>query len=163
MIELLVVIAIISLLVSILLPSLSRAKELAKVTICLSNLRNIGLSMATYLHEHDGVYPPYNAGGSSPSSQWHGQMTNAGCLPDHQIVFCPNFKPHPLGLDYHFRIGRIGYGINLALTYNFETTDGDDVANVGELARPAETIVLVDAWQLAVDIHGIPQNSIETL
>ena len=56
----------------------------------------------------------------------------------------------------HFRIGRIGYGINLALTHNYETGDGDDVARIDSLGRPTDTIVLVDAWQLAVDLYGIP-------
>jgi prepilin-type N-terminal cleavage/methylation domain-containing protein/prepilin-type processing-associated H-X9-DG protein len=53
LIELLVVIAIISLLVSILLPSLNRAKKLAKNAICLSNLRSLGLSAGMYHHEYN--------------------------------------------------------------------------------------------------------------
>ena len=52
LIELLVVIAIISLLVSILLPSLQQAKELAKLVTCQSNLRHIGLGFHMYLTEH---------------------------------------------------------------------------------------------------------------
>lgn len=58
MIELLVVIAIIALLVSILLPSLQRAKDLAKTASCLSNQRNVGTGLAMYQTEYDGVIPP---------------------------------------------------------------------------------------------------------
>lgn len=55
LIELLVVIAIISLLVSILLPSLTKAKDLAKQVVCLSNLRNCGLAFHQYAQDFDGV------------------------------------------------------------------------------------------------------------
>ena len=53
LIELLVVIAIISLLVSILLPSLGRAKALAKRSICMSNLKQISLLYILYENEHE--------------------------------------------------------------------------------------------------------------
>jgi prepilin-type N-terminal cleavage/methylation domain-containing protein/prepilin-type processing-associated H-X9-DG protein len=48
LIELLVVIAIISLLVSILLPSLNKAKELARQAVCLSNQKRIGFAIMMY-------------------------------------------------------------------------------------------------------------------
>lgn len=51
LIELLVVIAIIALLLSVLLPSLSRARESAKSAVCVSNLR--GLMQAVYLYAND--------------------------------------------------------------------------------------------------------------
>ncbi|MBN1555729.1 MAG: type II secretion system protein [Phycisphaerae bacterium] len=57
LIELLVVIAIISLLVSILLPSLQKAKELAKMVACEVKVRNIGIAAAMYIGEHSGDYP----------------------------------------------------------------------------------------------------------
>ena len=57
LIELLVVIAIISLLVSILLPSLNRAKEVTRRAIALSNTRNIGLAMQLYTEDHEDRYP----------------------------------------------------------------------------------------------------------
>ena len=57
LIELLVVIAIISLLVSILLPSLTAAKELARRVICASNQRHIGLGLFLYANEYDDYLP----------------------------------------------------------------------------------------------------------
>ncbi len=57
LIELLVVIAIIALLVSILMPSLSRVKDLARRASCASNLHHLYLSYAMYMSDH-GVFPP---------------------------------------------------------------------------------------------------------
>lgn len=57
LIELLVVIAIIALLISILLPSLSRARELSKRTVCSANLRGIGQAMYIYAQDEPGVFP----------------------------------------------------------------------------------------------------------
>jgi type II secretory pathway pseudopilin PulG len=66
LIELLVVIAIIALLVSILLPSLQRAKELAKDMKCRTNLHAAGRACAMYAAEGNGLFPSWETiGGSS--------------------------------------------------------------------------------------------------
>ncbi len=57
LVELLVVIGIIALLVSILLPSLNRAREQAKRTVCLSNLRGAGQSITMYAGQNRGWVP----------------------------------------------------------------------------------------------------------
>jgi len=63
LIELLVVIAIVALLVSILVPSLRRARDLARMSVCASNLRTIGLGVHFYAQEHNGrVVPFYRPG-----------------------------------------------------------------------------------------------------
>ncbi len=53
LIELLVVIAIIALLISILLPSLSRARELSKRLVCASNVKGIGTSGKIYANDNN--------------------------------------------------------------------------------------------------------------
>jgi prepilin-type N-terminal cleavage/methylation domain-containing protein/prepilin-type processing-associated H-X9-DG protein len=57
LIELLVVVAIIALLISILLPSLSRARELAKRAVCASNLRGIGQGLHIYANDNREWFP----------------------------------------------------------------------------------------------------------
>jgi len=57
LIELLVVIAIIALLVSILLPSLNRARELAKRAVCMANMNGNGKGMVIYQAENDDDMP----------------------------------------------------------------------------------------------------------
>lgn len=55
LIELLVVVAIIALLISILLPALSRAKQQSQQVLCLTNLRSMGQSAILYAQENNGV------------------------------------------------------------------------------------------------------------
>lgn len=62
LIELLVVVAIIALLVSILLPAISRARDQARTTLCASLHRQIFLAWTYYAHDHDGHIIP----------SWHG-------------------------------------------------------------------------------------------
>jgi prepilin-type N-terminal cleavage/methylation domain-containing protein len=81
LIELLVVVAIIALLISILLPSLNRARQQAKNVVCASNLRSIAQAMVTYANEnidqfpvHQGSEPKYvyvNGASFARAGQWH--------------------------------------------------------------------------------------------
>lgn len=57
LIELLVVVAIIALLISILLPSLSGAREQARRSVCLSNLRQVGIASLTYSGQYNDWLP----------------------------------------------------------------------------------------------------------
>jgi prepilin-type N-terminal cleavage/methylation domain-containing protein len=60
LIELLVVIAIIAILASLLLPALAKAKERAKQTTCVSNVKQVALASFMYVDENENKYPPRN-------------------------------------------------------------------------------------------------------
>lgn len=73
LIELLVVIAIIALLVSILLPSLQHVRSQGQATVCLANLRSLGLALQTYLQTNGDRFPSYgyvHGGESAPERSW---------------------------------------------------------------------------------------------
>ena len=67
LVELLVVIGIIALLISILLPSLSRAREQANLVKCSSNVRQLALALVNYAAENKGKFPPNINAGAWPN------------------------------------------------------------------------------------------------
>lgn len=67
LIELLVVISIISMLMSIMLPSLGRAREMGQRVVCQSNMRQLGIGWYTYSLENDDSF-------CSPDTLWNDGM-----------------------------------------------------------------------------------------
>jgi type II secretory pathway pseudopilin PulG len=80
LIELLTVIAIIMLLISILMPALGRAREMARRTVCLSNLRGIGQGCITYASGSNTHFPYWGqtkAGFNGIGDAWDWDGTSA--------------------------------------------------------------------------------------
>ena len=76
LIELLVVIAIISILASMLLPSLAGAKRRARVTECINNLRQIGIGIELYSQDANGHFPPAAVRELDANRQPNGPLRN---------------------------------------------------------------------------------------
>ena len=80
LIELLVVISIIAILVSILLPALAKARELANRAVCMANIRGIVQSMITYSQSNNGVFPTIGAL-TGPANWYENEPTFAFAAP----------------------------------------------------------------------------------
>ena len=100
LIELLVVVAIISLLVSILVPSLRRAKDMAKAVVCATNLKHIGLGYHFYGQDNDGwlpanmldhMYTPYILYIIPPNDTYYndGILYRDKFITNGRVFFCP--------------------------------------------------------------------------
>ncbi len=87
LIELLVVIAIIAILASILFPVFARARENARRSSCMSNLKQIGLGIMQYVQDYDGFFP-YVRVLSTPKINW-GQSIYP-YVKSTQIFQCPS-------------------------------------------------------------------------
>jgi prepilin-type N-terminal cleavage/methylation domain-containing protein/prepilin-type processing-associated H-X9-DG protein len=122
LVELLVVIGIIALLVSILLPSLNRAREAAQRTKCLANLRSIGQMCTMYANVSKGALPlgfntgnatglgaiqnnyglAYRVGGASPTAPLRflslgmlypaGMIGSGANINEGEIFYCPSMS-----------------------------------------------------------------------
>jgi prepilin-type N-terminal cleavage/methylation domain-containing protein/prepilin-type processing-associated H-X9-DG protein len=112
LIELLVVIAIIAILAAILFPVFAQAKEAAKKTACLSNLKQTGTAFQIYMNDHDDVLPYQDPTTLSGTNRWatglvlnyedvadaRNQNFMAAMIPytkNKDIFWCPSATPHP--------------------------------------------------------------------
>lgn len=116
LIELLVVIAIIALLAALLLPALGRAKESARTTQCLSQMRQLGLAVRLYADENEDTFPRSQhsafANGQLP---WErsvaaqlGSSTTAWTNLLASVYHCPSDKraaPLSYGLNVYYELG----------------------------------------------------------
>ncbi len=104
LVELLVVIAIIAVLVAMLLPALSRARDSATRVACMSNLHQIGLGIVMYANDNRGLVPAWGYNGfgyaeySATGSWYDGTTWNAGTglglvypryVNSFKVMYCP--------------------------------------------------------------------------
>ncbi|MCE5237309.1 DUF1559 domain-containing protein [bacterium] len=123
LIELLVVIAIIAILASILFPVFARAREKARQTACVSNIKQLGMACAMYTQDYDELMPTedydINSNGDGNEvgidASWRGVIMPY--CKNAQLFQCPSYRPSPG--TYGLFDGRIndkgqvgGYAIN---------------------------------------------------
>ncbi len=173
LIELLVVISIISLLVSILLPSLSTARELARGVVCLTNVKRLAIAGQFYLTENREIFPPvrmkYNSDGSTfvnqygrtkPRWQWFlDQGVGPAINPapygepfgDSETRTMTNdyFKCPSLRGEYEQDIRNGAYGYNYQYLGDSRSVDSGRYTNFpvrqSEITAPAQTVFIGDS------------------
>jgi len=134
LIELLVVIAIIAILAAILFPVFARAREKARQSSCLSNVKQITLGIMMYAQDYDEILPyasRFGTAGTPPT--W-----DVGLQPyvkNTQLFICPsNAGTRGYGWNYQ----NFGY---FSGTSGYSSTCGRAMAQV---TQPAETIIIGD-------------------
>ena len=133
LIELLVVIAIIAILAAILFPVFAKAREKARQSSCLSNVKQLMLGATMYAQDYDETMIP-GSRMSSGANEYRWYQAIEPYLKNSQILVCPS-KPN----------STLGYGWNYQ---EFGYRDGSHgtgwATTLGAIEYPAETILLGD-------------------
>jgi len=149
LIELLVVIAIIGILAAILFPVFARARDKARQTACLSNLRQMGMAMMQYVTDYDGVYP-YNLGpratdAAGDENYWDGAPYVRVLMPyinNDQLPFFPSLCEHPEDIG-----PETNYEVNAMIVVNIfggSSRPHDGPVTDGDIADPPNVLIFQD-------------------
>jgi prepilin-type N-terminal cleavage/methylation domain-containing protein/prepilin-type processing-associated H-X9-DG protein len=144
LIELLVVIAIIAILAAILFPVFARAREKARQTSCLSNIKELTLGALMYVQDYDECLFGHTQGTRStfypqvnPYLNWAQQIYPY--VKNEQLYTCPSNKTYTWTVGSGTsRDSYFGYGLNYWLTYYYYRLD------LAILTKPASTIWFTD-------------------
>jgi prepilin-type N-terminal cleavage/methylation domain-containing protein len=174
LIELLVVIAIIAILAAILFPVFAQAREKARQSSCLSNLKQIGTGLYMYLQDYDEAYPPNRIGMQSGKDCGKGggytwKEAISPYLKNLQVWVCPSaIKAGKIECTCSgSTVTPTSYGTNGSLfdIDPYVKSNGDinwgvpagrpkSVCTIAMLNRPAETLWLIEedrGWQACPD------------
>jgi len=144
LIELLVVIAIIAILAAILFPVFARAREKARQTSCLSNLKQLGLGLMMYAQDYDerlpATYQWVTQGVDWPLYSWRAAMLPY--VKNAQIHVCPSDGGAGGDLSPN-SLGPVSYAANV---YVMQPNRGPVETAIGPISKPSETFLIFDAW-----------------
>ena len=155
LIELLVVIAIIAILAAILFPVFAQAREKARQTACMSNLKQIGTAALAYNQDYDEMYPmAYYLSPTANSTPNQTQLSWAGLMYPYaktaQIFRCPSEGDAEFSTPGTFTPGTpdgftVTYAYNYYIGGNNSGGDARATQSLPVIQQPSTLVMMTDS------------------
>jgi prepilin-type N-terminal cleavage/methylation domain-containing protein/prepilin-type processing-associated H-X9-DG protein len=157
LIELLVVIAIIAILAAILFPVFAQAREKARQTSCLSNMKQLGYAFLMYAQDYDemAIRTFYGSSPSNTNCSW--PVFTQPYIKNYDIFRCPSapgdFGRTPGTMVMPGGCGTLPDGLSVTYAYNLYLGGNQDAGSgataiptlsTAAISKPASTVVFVD-------------------
>ena len=163
LLELMVVVAVIAILVSILLPSIGRARAQSRTLVCASNMRQQGILIKTQLMDHSNTYVTQATGDIDGSESYHGpSYYNTGKLNPTEAG--SNSGVYQVRLSYHYQLPveasicsesfqadglsrqyERDYAFNMRLHTTIYSTQKYNKVKESELTKASETVLVSES------------------
>ena len=152
LIELLVVIAIIAILAAILFPVYARMKEKANQSVCLTQLKQLGIAFQAYANDNDGRLPRidypsgsvFNWAGCGPNCRSDLMISRGTIFPyvkSEAIYFCPSDAGRRIGGDASGPVFPLSYSMNWSL----------DQALMDRVSKPSDMLLLIHQGRQSIN------------
>ncbi len=150
LVELLVVIGIIALLIAMLMPALTRARQAANSAACQNQLRQMGLATANYAGDNQGyLFPSYyaaNANIGATARSVHAILESyLGNNAQRTVWTCPSAIP---GTTTQFpQTYACNQGVHIRYTYTADDQPARLIRKITQIRRPTEIVTIADSSQ----------------
>jgi prepilin-type N-terminal cleavage/methylation domain-containing protein/prepilin-type processing-associated H-X9-DG protein len=151
LIELLVVIAIISILAAILFPVFARARENARRSACMSNLKQIGLGVMMYVQDYDETYPASSQKNSDTGAFVYWPELLEPYTKSTQIFLCPSNASVSSGAPTY--AGQYGANWLVLAYYN------NAPVKMAAVAAPSATYLAMDYGNYYISANTPPAST----
>lgn len=144
LVELLIVIAVISILAAMLLPAINTAREKAQQTKCLSNLKQLGLSIMLFLQDNEDRFPSQGSTPDPVTIQWDEQLYPY--YGNVSLLKCPKDNLLRTGGNSPRSYGYNPYLCNYSASSTYGNQSGTGV-KLSQVKNPSGTICLMELRQ----------------